>query len=374
MWEKHCADQTYQFIEEFCCMSKYWSEKVRNIKPYVPGEQPKDRKLIKLNTNENPYPPSKKVLNAITKAAGENLRLYPDPEGESLKNTIAEYYNLKPSQVFLGNGSDEVLAFSFLAFFNPRDTIIFPKITYSFYEVYASIFSINYKEIPLDGEFNIPIEGFFVENDGVIFANPNAPTGKVLPLKDIRKILEKNAGRVVIVDEAYIDFGGESSVELINEFDNLLVVTTLSKSRALAGLRVGFAVGNEDLIEALNRVKNSINSYTLDRLALVGAEEAIRDDGYFNEIRGKIVKTRERISKKLLDLGFRVTDSKTNFVFISHPTIEGFKLFEKLRENGILVRHFNKPGIENYLRVSIGSDEEMDCFCEKIKEIIELLK
>ena len=176
------------------------------------------------------------------------------------------------------------------------------------------------------------------------------------------------------MDEAYIDFGGESSVELINEFDNLLVVTTLSKSRALAGLRVGFAVGNEDLIEALNRVKNSINSYTLDRLALVGAEEAIRDDGYFNEIRGKIVKTRERISKKLLDLGFRVTDSKTNFVFISHPTIEGFKLFEKLRENGILVRHFNKPGIENYLRVSIGSDEEMDCFCEKIKEIIELLK
>jgi histidinol-phosphate aminotransferase len=355
-------------------MSKYWSEKVRNTEPYVPGEQPKDKKFIKLNTNENPYPPSQKALNAITKAAGESLRLYPDPEGESLRNKIAEYYNLKPSQVFIGNGSDEILAFSFLAFFNPGDTIVFPQITYSFYEVYASIFGVNYKKIPLDDEFNIPIEGFYEENDGVIFANPNAPTGKALPLKDIRMILEKNARRVVIVDEAYVDFGGESSVELINEFDNLLVVATLSKSRALAGLRVGFAMGNKDLIEGLNRVKNSINSYTLDRLALAGAEEAIRDVEYFNEIRGKIVKTRERVSKKLLDLGFRVIDSKTNFIFISYPTIKGSVLFEKLREKGILVRHFNKPGIDNYLRVTIGTDEEMDCFGEKIKEIIELLK
>ena len=207
-------------------MSKYWSEKVRNTEPYVPGEQPKDKKFIKLNTNENPYPPSQKALNAITKAAGESLRLYPDPEGESLRNKIAEYYNLKPSQVFIGNGSDEILAFSFLAFFNPGDTIVFPQITYSFYEVYASIFGVNYKKIPLDDEFNIPIEGFYEENDGVIFANPNAPTGKALPLKDIRMILEKNARRVVIVDEAYVDFGGESSVELIHEFDNLLVVAT----------------------------------------------------------------------------------------------------------------------------------------------------
>ncbi|HPT90406.1 MAG TPA: histidinol-phosphate transaminase [Acetivibrio sp.] len=353
-------------------MSKYWSDKVKNIEPYVPGEQPKDRKFIKLNTNENPYPPSIKVLNAITKATGESLRLYPDPEGESLRNTIAKYYNLEPSQVFLGNGSDEVLAFSFLAFFNPGDTIVFPQITYSFYEVYASIFGVNYRTIPLDDEFNIPLEGFFIENDGVIFANPNAPTGKALPLKDIRTILEKNAGRVVIVDEAYVDFGGESSVELINEFDNLLVITTLSKSRALAGLRVGFAMGNKDLIEGLNRVKNSINSYTLDRLALAGAEEAIKDDEYFNEIRGRIVQTRERVTKKLLDLGFRVIESKTNFVFISHPAIKGLQLFEKLREKGILVRHFNKPGIENYLRVSIGTDEEMEFFCEKIKEILEM--
>lgn len=355
-------------------MSKYWSEKVRNIEPYVPGEQPKDEKFIKLNTNENPYPPSKKALDAIAEAAGESLRLYPDPEGESLRNTIAEYYKLKPSQVFLGNGSDEILAFSFLAFFNPGDTIVFPQITYSFYEVYASIFGINYKKIPLDDEFNIPIEDFYEKNDGVIFANPNAPTGKALPLKDIRMILEKNAGRVVIVDEAYVDFGGESSVELINEFENLLVIATLSKSRALAGLRVGFAMGNKDLIEGLNRVKNSINSYTLDRLALAGAEEAIRDVEYFNEIRGKIVKTRERVSKRLLEIGFKVIESKTNFIFISHPTINGSLLFEKLREKGILVRHFNKPGIDNYLRVTIGADEEMNCFCQKVKEIIESLK
>lgn len=353
-------------------MSKYWSKTVKSIKPYVPGEQPKDRTYIKLNTNENPYPPSEKVLMAISNASNESLRLYPDPECESLRNTIAEYHNLKASEVFVGNGSDEILAFAFQAFFNPGDTILFPDITYSFYEVYASMFKINYRLIPLDYEFNMPVEAFFEENDGVIFANPNAPTGKVISLLDVRRILEKNTEKVVIVDEAYIDFGGESCVKLISEFENLLVVHTLSKSRALAGLRVGFALGNKDLIEGLNRVKNSINSYTLDRLALAGAGEAIKDDDYFHKIRRKIIDTREWISEKLSELGFKVINSKANFIFISHPSINARELFEKLKENGILVRHFNKPGISNYLRVSIGSDAEMDCFYKKVKEFVEM--
>lgn len=354
-------------------MSKYWSNIVKKISPYVPGEQPKDRKYIKLNTNENPYPPSQKALKAISKAANESLRLYPDPTCDSLRNTLAEYHGLKASEVFVGNGSDEILAFSFMAFFNPGDTIIFPDITYSFYEVYSSMFCVNYRLIPLDEEFNIPVEEFFTENDGIILANPNAPTGKALPIESIRRILEKNTNKVVIIDEAYVDFGAQTSIELIKEFDNLLVIGTLSKSRALAGLRVGFALGNEQLIEGLDRVKNSINSYTLDRLALVGAEEAIKDHEYFCEIRDKIINTREWVSDKLSALGFKVIESKANFIFISHPKINGKLLFEKLKESNILVRHFNSPRIDNFLRVSIGCDEEMDFFCQKVREIIESL-
>ncbi|ADU74680.1 histidinol-phosphate aminotransferase [Acetivibrio thermocellus AD2] len=354
-------------------MSKYWSNIVKKISPYVPGEQPKDKKYIKLNTNENPYPPSEKVLKAISAAVNESLRLYPDPACESLRNTLAKYYGIKASEVFVGNGSDELLAFSFMAFFNPGDTIIFPDITYSFYEVYSSMFSVNYRLIPLDDEFNVPVEEFFTENDGIILANPNAPTGKALPLESIRKILEKNDDKVVIIDEAYVDFGARSSVPLIKEFENLLVIQTLSKSRALAGLRVGFALGSEQLIEGLDRVKNSINSYTLDRLALIGAEEAIKDHEYFCEIRDKIINTREWVSKKLSSMGFKVIESKANFIFISHPKINGRLLFEKYKENNILVRHFNSPRIDNFLRVSIGSDEEMNIFCEKTKEIIESL-
>ncbi|WP_265444564.1 histidinol-phosphate transaminase [Acetivibrio straminisolvens] len=354
-------------------MSKYWSNIVRKISPYVPGEQPKDKKYIKLNTNENPYPPSEKVLKAISMEANESLRLYPDPTCESLRNTLAEYYGLKASQVFVGNGSDELLAFSFMAFFNPGDTIIFPDITYSFYEVYSSMFSVNYRLISLDDEFNVPVEEFFTENDGIILANPNAPTGKALSIESIRRILEKNADKVVIIDEAYVDFGARSSVELIKEFENILVIQTLSKSRALAGLRVGFALGSEQLIEGLDRVKNSINSYTLDRLALIGAKEAIKDHGYFCEIRDKIINTREWVSKELSSMGFKVIESKANFIFVSHPKINAKLLFEKYRENNILVRHFSSPRIDNYLRVSIGSDEEMDIFCRKTKEIIESL-
>lgn len=354
-------------------MSKYWSKNIKKVSPYVPGEQPKDKKYIKLNTNENPYPPSQKAMKAISKAVNESLRLYPDPTCDSFRNTLAQYYHLNTSEVFVGNGSDELLAFSFMAFFNPGDTIIFPDITYSFYKVYSSMFQVNYRLTPLDDEFNIPVEEFLAENDGIVLANPNAPTGKALPIESIRRILEKNTEKVVIIDEAYVDFGGQSSVELINEFDNLLVIGTLSKSRALAGLRVGFALGNEQLIEGLERVKNSVNSYTLDRLALVGAEEAIKDHEYFCEIRDKIINTRERVSNTLLALGFKVIESKANFVLICHPKISGKLLFERLKDDNILVRHFNLPRIDNFLRVSIGSDDEMDIFCQRAKKIIESL-
>lgn len=352
-------------------MSRYWSNAVKGVEPYVPGEQPKDRKYIKLNTNENPYPPSRNVAKAIQGKADESLRLYPDPICYDLRKTIANYYNLKAEQVFVGNGSDEILAFSFLAFFNTGDTVIFPDITYSFYEVYASFFLVDYKLAPLDEEFNIVKEKFFEKNSGIVIANPNAPTGKAISLQDIKAIIEKNTGSVVIIDEAYIDFGGESAVKLIKDYSNLLVVHTLSKSRSLAGLRVGFALGHEDLIEGLNRVKNCINSYTLDRLALIGAKEAIKDETYFQEIRSKIINTRDIITQKLKYLGFKVIDSKANFIFISHQKINALWLFEKLKENNILVRYFNKPRIDNYLRVSIGSDDEMDYFYEQIKRLIE---
>ncbi|NMB33434.1 MAG: histidinol-phosphate transaminase [Clostridium sp.] len=355
-------------------MDKYWSKKIKKTIPYTPGEQPKDKNILKLNTNENPYPPSKRATDAILGLDTKTLRLYPDPSCADLIKAIADCYDLQPGQVFVGNSSDEILAFSFMAFFNPGDTITFPEITYSFYEVYASFFGLNCCKIPLDGDFNIPIDGFFAKSNGVIFANPNAPTGRLIPLEGVRAILEKNKNNIVIVDEAYIDFGGESSTGLIDDYSNLLVIHTFSKSRALAGLRVGFALGNEGLIEGLNRVKNSINSYTLDRIALIGAEEAIKDVEYFDNTRKKIINTREKTTKRLLTMGFKVIDSKANFIFISYPNINAIEIFKKLKEKNILVRHFNKQGIDNFLRVSIGTDDEMDCFCGKIGEIIKDLE
>ncbi|HHY24619.1 MAG TPA: histidinol-phosphate transaminase [Clostridiaceae bacterium] len=254
-------------------MSRYWSDIVSKLEPYVPGEQPKDKKYIKLNTNENPYPPSPKVLEAIKNACNSDIRLYPDPECDILRKTIAEYFNLEKEQVFVGNGSDELLAFSFMAFFNPGKPIFFPDITYSFYPVYSQIFNIDYKLVELDEEFSVPVDKFLEKNGGIILPNPNAPTGKFLPIESIEIILSGNPDSVVIIDEAYIDFGGESASRLINEFPNLLVIQTLSKSRSLAGLRLGFALGNKKLTEGLDRVKNSFNSYTIDRLALAGAEK-----------------------------------------------------------------------------------------------------
>lgn len=350
-------------------MSRYWTELVKNLHPYTPGEQPKNQQFIKLNTNENPYPPSPKVIEAINRANGDSLRLYPDPNCDMLRAEIAVHFGLKSEQVFVGNGSDEVLAFAFPAFFGSGEPILFPDITYSFYPVYSEMFKVPYELVAVDDDFIIPVDGLKRENGGILIPNPNAPTARQMPLDDIRDILTHNMDQVVVIDEAYVDFGGESAVRLVDEFPNLLVVQTLSKSRSLAGLRVGFALGHPDLIEGLNRVKNSINSYTLDRLALAGAVAAINDDPYFQETRLKIITTRERVVEHLSSLGFKVIPSTANFIFISHVTIQAAVLYELLRKRGILVRYFNKPRIDNFLRVSIGSDPEMDAFLEAMKEI-----
>ncbi|ARE88875.1 histidinol-phosphate transaminase [Clostridium formicaceticum] len=352
-------------------MSKYWSKLTKKVKPYIPGEQPKDKKYIKLNTNENPYPPSPRVIEAIKQAADENLKLYPDPTCEKLKATLADYYGLKQNQVFVGNGSDEVLAFSFMTFFDTDKSILFPDITYSFYPVYADVFHINYDLVNVEDDFSLPVDKFFKSNGGVIFPNPNAPTGKYTSLASIEEILQNNMEEVVIIDEAYIDFGGESAVKLIDKYPNLLVVQTLSKSRSLAGLRVGFAFGQEHLIEGLERIKNSFNSYTLDRIALAGAIEAMKDEEYFQGTRLKIMKTREVVAEALGKVGFHVIDSKANFIFIRPPRIPAEDLFHQLKEQGVLVRYFKQPKIDNFLRVTIGTDEEMDCFIETVKKIVK---
>ena len=352
-------------------MSKFWNETVNKIEPYVPGEQPRDKKYVKLNTNENPYPPSKKVLEAVKNSANEDLRLYPDPVCTELSQAIANFYDLDKENVFLGNGSDEVLAFSFMTFFSKDKTILFPDISYSFYPVYAEFFGLNYKMVPLDEDFNIQLEELKKENGGVILPNPNAPTGKYIDTDKLKELLEANKDSVVIIDEAYIDFGGESMVKYIKDYKNLLVVQTFSKSRSLAGARIGFALGDNELIEGLNRVKNSINSYTIDRVALNAGKAAIEDKEYFEETRNKIIKTRENVIKTLREMGFKVLDSKANFIFASHKNFEGQYLYEELRNRGVLVRFFNKDRIDKFLRITIGTDEEMDILIEKLKEIIK---
>ncbi|MFP4016608.1 MAG: histidinol-phosphate transaminase [Halanaerobiales bacterium] len=353
---------------------KYWSELTRKLEPYVPGEQPKDRKYIKLNTNESPYPPSPEVLNAIKGAELEDLRLYPEPESSDLREKVAEYYNIDKDQIFVGNGSDEVLAFSFMAFFDPGQPILYPEISYSFYPVYSSLFNIDYHLVKMNEDFSLKLDGFKRNNGGVIFANPNAPTGICILLEEVRDILDynmqNNQGSVVIVDEAYIDFGGESAIKLIDEYPNLLVIHTLSKSRALAGMRIGLAFGKKELIDGLNRVKNSFNSYTIDRLAQIAAGKAVEDHEYFQKTRKKIIETRERVADVLRGMGFVVLPSKTNFLFISHIDYYAEELFKALRQEGILVRYFKQERIDNFLRVSIGTEHEMDIFIEKISSII----
>ena len=346
-------------------MSKYWSARVKNLTPYVPGEQPKDRLFIKLNTNENPYPPSPKVIEAIKKAADESLRLYPDPECVEAREAIANYYNVKPGQVFVGNGSDEVLAFVFAAFFQ-SDMVLFPDITYSFYHVYAGLWDIPYRAIPLTDDFLIDIDNYKIPSGGVIFPNPNAPTGISVQLDGILSLAEylEERGSVLIVDEAYAAFGAQSAVSRVNEYPNLLTVHTMSKQMSLAGLRVGYAIGNEELIEGLRRVRDSFNSYTLDRLAMAGAAAAFGDAGYYDKINRNVIETRERTAKELRALKFLVLPSAANFLFIKPPYSSGAEFSEALREKGILVRRFNKDRIADFLRVSIGTDDEMNKFLE----------
>ena len=352
-------------------MNKYWSRLAAGVDPYVPGEQPRDRKYIKLNTNESPYGPSPMVLKALREAADESLKLYPDPTCDMLVNAAAESYGLKKEQIFAGNGSDEVLAFSFMAFFDPGRTIVFPNITYSFYPVYASLFKLDFVTTPLDSELNIPSEKLMQSSGGIIIANPNAPTGKALQLSKIREVLEGNPDVVVIVDEAYIDYGGETAVGLIKDYPNLLVIQTFSKSRALAGMRIGFAFGDSELIKALESIKNSFNSYTLDRLAIVAGTAALNDPAYYGMTTAKVVATRERFTRELRKRGFTVADSAANFVFASHCSLRGGDIFTALRERGILVRYFKKPVIENYLRISMGTDEEMDTVIRALDEILK---
>lgn len=351
-------------------MSKFWNDTVKNIEAYVPGEQPRDKKYVKLNTNENPYAPSPKVLEAMKEAVNGDLKLYPEPTCIELRQAIAKYYNLNSENVFIGNGSDEVLAFSFMTFFSKDRKILFPDISYSFYPVYAEFFNLNYEMVALDEEFNIPLEKLKKENGGVILPNPNAPTAKYIDTNKLKELVEANKDSVVIIDEAYIDFGGESMVKFVKEYKNLLVVQTFSKSRSLAGARVGFALGDKELIEGLDRVKNSINSYTIDRCALAATKAAIEDVEYFEETRNKIIKTRENSVKELKELGFDILDSKANFIFASHKNYDGKYIYESLKDRGVLVRFFNKDRINKFVRITIGTDEEMKVLVEKLKEIL----
>ena len=351
-------------------MKEFWSSRIRGLTPYTPGEQPRERKFIKLNTNENPYPPSPMAHSANRAAEDDPLRLYPDPDCTQLREVMAATCGLKPSQVFVGNGSDEVLALCFQAFFDPDRILLFPDVTYSFYPVFAALYGLQYRQVPLDEGFGVPVESFLAPNGGVVLANPNAPTGRALSLCAIRRILEGNPGAVVLVDEAYVDFGAESAVELIDRYPNLVVVQTLSKSRSLAGLRVGFALAQENLIAALNCVKNSFNSYPLDRLALAGAEGALRDPDYFRTTTAQIIATRDRTAARLKTLGFDVCESASNFLFIAHPKAPAKVLLDGLRERGILVRWWDQPRIRNHLRVSVGTQAEMDALYDALSELV----
>lgn len=351
-------------------MSKFWSEMAKRAEPYIPGEQLDKENVIKLNTNENPYPPSPKVIEAIQKELSANLRLYPSPTMDDLRTAIGRYYGLSKANVFVGNGSDEVLAFAFMGLFNPGKPIRFPEITYSFYPVYAKVFDIDYEKIPLQDDFSLNVEAFFNSEGGVIFPNPNAPTSIYLSLEQIERILQHNENKVVIVDEAYVDFADQSAATLVEKYENLLVIQTMSKSRALAGLRVGFALGNEELINGLIRMKDSFNSYPVDRLALVGAKAAIEDETYFKEITDKIITTRSWITEELQSLGFSVLPSATNFVFASHESYPAERLYESLRQRNILIRYFNTKPIDNFVRITIGTDEEMKQLIRAIEEII----
>lgn len=348
-----------------------WEDNVRKVVPYVAGEQPNKENMIKLNTNECPYPPAPGVVEAASKMDCDELRLYPNSEVAPLVQALAEYYHVKPSQVFVGVGSDDVLAMAFLTFFNGKEPILFPDVTYSFYDVWADLYRIPYKTCALDENWHINPEDYKQPNGGVIFPNPNAPTGLLEDLSVVEEIIQANRDVVVIVDEAYIDFGGESALPLLEKYDNLLIVQTFSKSRAMAGLRIGFCIGNEKLIQYLNDAKFSFNSYTMNLPSQLLGVEAVKDDAYFKDITAKIQKTRERVKKELAELGFTFPDSKANFIFVSHKSVPAKEIYQALREQDIYVRFWDKERINNCLRITIGTDEQMDCLIDFLKKYLQ---
>ena len=345
-----------------------WEANIRKVVPYVPGEQPKEQDIIKLNTNENPYPPAPEVLNKQVEL--ENLRLYPDPAATKLVDAIAEYHGVDKNQVFVGVGSDDVLAMSFMTFFNSGKPIFFPDITYSFYDVWADLYRIPYRTVPLKDDFTINPDDYKCDNGGIIIPNPNAPTGVLESLDTIEAILKANPTSVVVIDEAYIDFGGTSCLPLIDKYENLLVVQTFSKSRSMAGMRIGFAIGSKKLIKYLSDVKFSVNSYTMNPLSIISGAAAVEDEEYFQKTTQEIINTREYSKKRLTELGFTFPDSMSNFIFASHKKIPAKEIFTKLKEQGIYVRYWNKPRINNHLRISIGTKENMDKVFEKLAEIV----
>lgn len=347
-----------------------WENNIRRVEPYVPGEQPKEKNIIKLNTNENPYPPSPKVSEALREFNTDRMKLYPDPDSAVLIDALAERYKVKPSRIFVGVGSDDVLSMAFMTFFNSDKPILFPDITYSFYDVWAEVYRVPYKRIPLDSSFRINPSDYMNDNGGIIFPNPNAPTGVFESVSVIEEIVKANPQSVVIIDEAYIDFGGQSCLPLVDKYDNLLVVQTFSKSRSMAGMRIGFAVGNERLIEYLNDVKFSVNSYTMNHITQICGAAAVEDEEYFRVTVNKIIATREKTKARLSELGFSFPDSMSNFIFASHCKNPACKIFEELKSRRIFVRYWNKPQIDNYLRITIGTENEMDYFIKALEEIL----
>lgn len=351
-------------------MDNLWIKNLRKVEPYVPGEQSKEKNIVKLNANENPYPPSPAVIEVINNFDCKGLKLYPDANAAEFKTAIAEFYGVKKENVFIGNGSDDVLALSFQSFFNSEKPIVYPDITYSFYPVWCELFSIPYKNYPLGSDFRINADDYKAENGGVVIPNPNAPTSLGEGREFIEKIMDYNKACVVIIDEAYVDFGGYSSVELTKKYENLLVTGTFSKSRSLAGMRIGFAIGSEKLISELEAVKNSYNSYTVNSIAMAAGTAAIKDVDYFNKTVSMVIKTRERVKEELRTLGFEVLDSQTNFLMATHPEKDMKDYFEYLKTHKVFIRYFNKPVINKYVRITIGTDEEMDIFLEKTKQYL----
>ncbi len=347
-----------------------WEENVRRVVPYTPGEQPKDKDIIKLNTNENPYPPAPAVREILDNFDVSQMRLYPNPDSEILVNALAERYGVKPSQVFVGVGSDDVISMAFMTFFNSDKPVLFPDITYSFYDVWADVYRIPYKTCPLRDDFTINPDDYKQENGGIIFPNPNAPTGVLESVDMIEDIIKSNPDSVVMIDEAYIDFGGESCLPLIEKYENLLVIQTFSKSRSMAGMRIGFAIGNEKLIKYMNDVKFSVNSYTMNTVTQICGAETVRDEKYFQDTVNKIIEIREYSKKKLAELGFEFTDSMSNFIFAGHKTKDAGYIFEELKKRKIFVRYWNKPRINNYMRITVGTDEEMNALFKALEEIL----